>query len=69
MGMIIVLLIAVAVGVSVYALYRNRSGKRLFPLSDDEALEIARRRYANGEISREEFEQLKRDLEDDGRTL
>ena len=29
----------------------------------DSALEIARRRYAAGEISREQFEQLRRDLE------
>jgi putative membrane protein len=29
---------------------------------DDAPLEIARRRYAGGEISRDEFEQLRRDL-------
>jgi putative membrane protein len=29
---------------------------------EESALEIARRRYARGEISREEFEQLQRDL-------
>ncbi len=29
----------------------------------DSAIEIARRRYARGEISREEFERIKRDLE------
>ena len=28
----------------------------------DSALEIARRRYARGEITREEFEQVRRDL-------
>jgi putative membrane protein len=28
-----------------------------------ESIEIARRRYAKGEISREEFQQIKRDLE------
>lgn len=30
--------------------------------SSDEPLEITRRRYARGEITRDEFEQLKRDL-------
>lgn len=29
---------------------------------DESALEIARRRYARGEISREQFEQIRRDL-------
>lgn len=29
---------------------------------DESALEIARRRYARGELSREEFEQIRRDL-------
>jgi putative membrane protein len=29
---------------------------------DDSPIEIARRRYARGEITREEFEQIRRDL-------
>ncbi len=53
---------AVAVGV-VYAVRygtgrsRGESGAR-----EDSSLEILRRRYANGEISKEEFEQKKNDL-------
>lgn len=31
-------------------------------LQEDSAVEIARKRYARGEITREEFEQLRRDL-------
>ena len=30
---------------------------------DDSAFEIARRRYARGEITREEFDRLRRDLQ------
>jgi putative membrane protein len=32
------------------------------PSQEPDALEIARRRYARGEISKEQFEQIKRDL-------
>jgi putative membrane protein len=53
---------AVIVGV-VYAVRfgtgRNRTGSAG---RDDSSLEILRRRYANGEISKEEFEQKKNDL-------
>lgn len=44
----------------VYALGGTRSGPRR--PEEDDALEIARRRYARGDISREEFEQIRRDL-------
>jgi putative membrane protein len=38
----------------------NRGDKR--DSGDEPALDIARRRYARGEISREEFEQIRSDL-------
>jgi putative membrane protein len=50
---------AVIVGLVVWGvarLTRDRSGR------DETPLEIARRRYAGGEITREEFEQLRSDL-------
>ncbi len=37
---------------------RGGSGAR----GDDSPIEIARRRYARGDITREEFEQIRRDL-------
>jgi putative membrane protein len=64
MGMLFFLIVVVAGGFLAYGYYRRRGGKRLFPQEDDEAMDLARRRYANGEISREEFEQIKRDIEE-----
>ena len=50
----------VIIGVVVWAVIawsrRNRSGGK------DDSLSIARERYARGEMSREEFEQIKKDL-------
>jgi putative membrane protein len=45
----------------VWAVTRYRSGDTHHARLDN-SLEIARQRYANGEITREEFEQIKRDL-------
>ena len=57
-----VMMIAFWVGVVALAIwaiesFRPRSGR-----TGETALDIARRRYAAGEISREEFEQIRRDL-------
>lgn len=67
MGMLLLLVIIVGAAIWAYSYFRRRGGKGLFPPDDDEALEIARRRYANGEISREEFEEIKRELEQERR--
>jgi putative membrane protein len=67
MGMLIFLAVIVIAGFFVYGYYRRRGGKKLFPQEDDEAMDLAKRRYANGEISREEFEQIKRDIEEGGK--
>ena len=64
MGMLFFLILVAAAGFLAYGYYRRRGGKSLFPREDEEAMEIARRRYANGEISREEFELIKRDIEE-----
>ena len=64
MGMLFFLIFVVAAGFLAYGYYRRRGGKSLFPPEDDEAMDLARRRYANGEISREEFELIKRDIEE-----
>ena len=68
MGMFILLIIIVVAGGLAYSYYRSRGGKRLFSHGYDDAMDLAERRYANGEISREEFEQIKRALQEEGRS-
>jgi putative membrane protein len=56
------ILLLVVIGVVVYLLV-NRSSKQPFLSKDEETpLEIIKKRYANGEITKEEYEDMKRDL-------
>jgi uncharacterized membrane protein len=66
-GLLLFILLLVAIGYVAYRLGQNQSsgsggGRGTPPARADEALETARRRYAQGEIDREEFERLRRDL-------
>ncbi|MGD8633495.1 MAG: SHOCT domain-containing protein [Anaerolineales bacterium] len=55
-------LIAVTV-IAVRAIWNSGSGRSVSPSQpDDSAVEIAKQRYARGEITREEFLEIKKDL-------
>ncbi len=63
-GMLIGIL---CVALAIYLCFRIiqgcfSSGKSQPPSKDDNAMEILRSRYAKGEIDKEEFEQMKKDL-------
>jgi putative membrane protein len=49
--------------VAVVLLIANYLGSRGADRSPDDPLEIAKRRYASGQITRAEYEQLRRDLD------
>lgn len=61
------ILLLVLVGAAIYFLYyRSQHNKDiLFGSSQgaESALDIARKRYARGEITREQFDDIRRDLE------
>jgi putative membrane protein len=61
----IVLLIALIIGVFFLVQWIMKSSKqgRHQPGAGDSALEILKKRYASGEINKEEFEEQKKDIE------
>ena len=62
-GMVLWLVIVARIVLLVVWAVRTASGRGTGPAPQGaDALEIARRRYASGEISKEQFEQLKKDL-------
>lgn len=64
-GGLLVLLLFAVVGYIAYRFGKTRADGSHASTSSrrvDDALEVARARYAKGEITREEFEQFRRDL-------
>ncbi len=64
-GLIMWLLILIIIGVVVYFIVRTQrgvSGRNYISSRDETPLEIAKKRYARGEISREEYETIKQNL-------
>jgi putative membrane protein len=58
-GVMMLLFWGAVIGLIVWGVARF-TGQR--PGGADDALDLARRRYASGEISRDEFEQIRQDL-------
>lgn len=60
------ILLLIAIGVAIYFIYRSQAKQADLPgqpREQDSALDIARGRYARGEISREQFEEIRRELQ------
>lgn len=65
-GLIIVILVIAVAAFAFVRMDRDRDGRdgRYPPRQDrNDALEILKKRYANGEISEEEYEKMKKRLE------
>lgn len=63
-GLILVIILVIVVpGISILLFFILRQQKKKKEeQKDDRYLEIAKERYAKGEISHEQFEQIKKDL-------
>jgi putative membrane protein len=63
-GMFTWLILIIIAGVVIYSIFNRgkRSGNPNDP-QQESPVEILKKRYANGEISKEEFDRIKKDLE------
>lgn len=56
--------LAIAVAVIYFVFKRDKRAERTMILPDESPLDILKKRYARGEITKEEYDRLKRDIED-----
>jgi putative membrane protein len=61
LGLVLIFLFIVAVMAAIRWLWCQRMP--FIPRSGESALDILKKRYAKGEISKEEFERIKKDIE------
>jgi putative membrane protein len=62
-GMFMRLLFLVAIGLLVYFIFQNQKKKSQTPPENEGPLDILKKRYARGEITKDEFESMRKDLE------
>ena len=53
----------IIIGLVVYAIVRATTGRQQSQSSNETSLDILKKRYAQGEITKEQFEEMKKDLE------
>lgn len=63
-GIFMMLIIIVGIVILLVLLFKKEPTSHLVSSTHEAALDILKRRYARGEISREEFEQMRRDIEE-----
>lgn len=62
-GMFMWLIFLIVLGVAIYLIIQALKSKNVIGQAQDTPLEILKRRYAKGEITKEEFDRTKTDLE------
>lgn len=61
-GMFMWIIFLIIIGVAVYLIIQKTKTKNISGTSQETPLDILKRRYAKGEITKEEYDRLKRDL-------
>jgi putative membrane protein len=62
-GMFMWIIFLIVIGLLVYFFLQTRKTKGQTPAQSESHLDILKKRYAKGEISKEDFDRMKRDLE------
>ncbi len=62
-GMFMWLIFLIVLGVAVYFIIQTSKSKEITGPAQETPLDIIKKRYAKGEITKEEFESMKKDLE------
>ena len=62
-GMFIWIIFLIVIGFLIYFIIKAQKTKSQTPTQNESPLDILKRRYAKGEIAKEEYERMKKDLE------
>ena len=62
-GMFMWIIFLIVIGLLIYFIVQSQKTKGQTPTLHESPLDILKRRYAGGEITREEYERMKKDLE------
>jgi putative membrane protein len=62
-GMFMWIIFLIVIGLLIYFIVQAQKAKDQMPTQNESHLDILKRRYAKGEIAREEYERMKKDLE------
>ena len=62
-GMFMWIIPLIVIGLLVYFIVQAQKTKGLMPTQNESHLDILKKRYAKGEITKEEYESMKKDLE------
>jgi putative membrane protein len=62
-GMFMWLIFLIVIGLLIYFIVQAQKTKGQTPARNESPLDILKRRYAKGEIAREDYERMKKDLE------
>ena len=61
-GVFMWILFLIVIGVLIYFIITGAKSKKAIGFSDETPLDILKKRYAKGEITKEEFDRIKNDL-------